>query len=140
MANSTDSDRVPKGVPAGGEFVQSAHSEPDVGTMLINREPDENPDARTPVLSAGQVGDHPPSIAARLAQLKHGDPVVLDKDGKRLALTVTDEYRRAEAGFGSVDHGKITVGYGPGRWNTEITAAAISHGFAALDIIDRKKA
>ena len=136
MTHSTVPTRLPKGVPAGGEFAQGARSEADVDYNAEQPRIDDTP----PMRPAGQLGEHPPSIASRLAQLRHGDSVILIKDGQRLPLTVTGEFRRAEAGFGSVDHEKITVGYGPDRWNTEITAAAISHGFAALDIIDRKKA
>ena len=81
MTHSTEPTRLPKGVPAGGEFAQGAQSKPDMDNNAEQPRIDDTSDARTPMRPAGQVGEHPPSIASRLAQLKHGDSVILTKDG-----------------------------------------------------------
>lgn len=64
-----------------------------------------------------------------LAKLRTGDPVTVIKDGRKIELTVQRELRRMDGGgFGSWDHSAVTVGYGPGRYNFEITPASLEDG------------
>jgi hypothetical protein len=68
-----------------------------------------------------------------LASLRVGDPVTITQDGREIAVTVQRELRRTDGGgFGSWDHAAVTVGFGPGRWNVEVTAVALEQGRAAL--------
>jgi hypothetical protein len=70
-----------------------------------------------------------------LAGLRVGDPVLLHRDGKALELTVQQELHKTDGGgFGSWDHAAVSVGYGPGRYNTEISAATIAVGYAQLTL------
>ena len=67
---------------------------------------------------------------AMLSGLTVGQPVTLTRDGRDLAVTVQRTIRRMDGGgFGSWDHSAVTVGFGPGRFNTEVTAAGIAGGF-----------
>jgi hypothetical protein len=64
-----------------------------------------------------------------LGSLRKGDPVNVTVDGREHAVTVQREHHGEDAGCGSWDHGwKTTVGFGPGRWNVELSAAAIAAG------------
>lgn len=68
-----------------------------------------------------------------LASLTPGDAVVITRDGRENAVTVQRPIRRMDGGgFGSWDHSAVTVGYGPGRWNTEVTPAGIEAGHYTL--------
>lgn len=81
------------------------------------------------------IGTHAPSVAGDLIKLSAGDQVRLLTDGRWLDLTVTREWRRMDGGgFGSADHGAVTVGYGPGRWNREVTADQIVKGFVRIEV------
>lgn len=61
--------------------------------------------------------------------LKVGDRVTYVKDGRELELTVVRGLRSADpGGFGHPDSAMVTVGYGPGRWNVEITPASLAAG------------
>jgi hypothetical protein len=67
-----------------------------------------------------------------ISQLKPGDPVLLTMDGRTMDVTVQrreglDVYRHSDAR-------SVTVGYGPGRWNTEISAERIAAGYVAVEI------
>jgi len=67
-----------------------------------------------------------------LRGLREGDVVYLTRDGKRSKVTVQRAFR-VDAGGGSQDHAKVTLGYGPGRWNTEVSAAGIVGGYYAVE-------
>jgi hypothetical protein len=59
-----------------------------------------------------------------LGSLKVGDEVTFFDGTKEHKVKVTKAlHRRDGGGFGSNDHSAISVGYGPGRWNTEVTPA-----------------
>lgn len=69
-----------------------------------------------------------------LASLKVGDQVVLTRDTRPRVLTVQRELRRTDGrDLGSWDHAAVTVGYGPGRFNTEVTAAGLDAGHYQLE-------
>lgn len=72
---------------------------------------------------------HAPALGIRLAGLEPGTPVTLVRDGRRHAVTVHSWQRD-----GSLDHGRLIVGYGPGRWNYAVTAAAILAGYCDLEV------
>lgn len=64
-----------------------------------------------------------------LASLRVGDTVKLTRDGRESVVTVQRAIRGMDGGgFGSWDHSAVTVGYGPGRFNMEVTAAGIEAG------------
>ena len=70
---------------------------------------------------------------AYLAGLRAGDAVTVRQDGSERTYTVQQEIRRMDGGgFGSWDHAAVTVGYGPGRYNFEITAARIAGGYVTV--------
>lgn len=70
-----------------------------------------------------------------LQSLEAGQEVTLIRDGRESAVTVQRPIRRMDGGgFGSWDHSAVTVGYGPGRWNTEVTAAGIAGGFYSVQV------
>lgn len=78
----------------------------------------------------------PPTLAeARIliASLSTGDTVILYRDGQPLTLTVQRRRSSEPGGFGHPDGAAVTVGYGPGRFNTEVTAAGIAYGNYALE-------
>lgn len=79
---------------------------------------------QTPYLTA-----HAPALGIRLAELAPGTPVTLVRDGRRHDVTVQRWSRD-----GSPDHARLTVGYGPGRWNLEVTAAGILAGYYDLEV------
>ena len=66
-----------------------------------------------------------------IARLKVGDAVVLTQDGNDLHVTVQKELHHAD-GFGHVYSQQVKVGYGPGRWNREVSVNTIADGFVAL--------
>lgn len=64
-----------------------------------------------------------------LASLAVGDRISVVAGSRSQNVTVQRPlHRRDGNGFGSWDHAAVTVGFGPGRWNTEITAAALVDG------------
>lgn len=64
-----------------------------------------------------------------LAGLKVGEQVDVTIDGRNYTVTVQRALMGGDGGgFGSWDYASVTVGYGPGRWNTEISAAGIEAG------------
>lgn len=70
-----------------------------------------------------------------LQGLAPGQEVTLTRDGRDLAVTVQRPLHRTDGGgFGSWDHSAVTVGFGPGRFNTEVTAAGIAAGYYALTL------
>jgi hypothetical protein len=72
----------------------------------------------------------------QLAELNVGQAVRFTADGRSHDVTVTREFRGADGnGFGSLEYSVVTVGYGPGRWNTEVNAAGIAAGRYTLEII-----
>ena len=66
---------------------------------------------------------HKQLAAARtfLATLKPGDAVILTDGGKELAVTVQRPLGHTE-GFGHPHSAAVTVGFGPGRYNREVSA------------------
>lgn len=71
--------------------------------------------------------------SALLSSLKAGDEVVLTQDGRDLHVTVQRELcGRDPGGFGHPDNWAVTVGWGPGRYNTEVTPARMALGFVSL--------
>lgn len=64
-----------------------------------------------------------------LGSLRLGETVVLRVDGRDNVVTVQAEHRGEDAGCGSWDYGtKTKLGYGPGRWNMEVSAATLASG------------
>lgn len=59
-----------------------------------------------------------------IRDLDPGVSVILTQDGRDYPCIV----QRREEGFGHPDSKSVTVGYGPGRWNTEVNAAGIAAG------------
>jgi hypothetical protein len=58
-----------------------------------------------------------------LRTLRQGDTVRLTMDSKTLAVKVIREWHSADAdGYGPAEECRVTVGYGPGRWNTDVSA------------------
>ena len=102
------------------------------------KQPQARAEAQAPAYrQIGEKGGHAPSIGYRLAELRVGQPVRLAVDGQEHDLTVQREFTRGDGGgFGSIDHGTITVGYGPGRWNTEVSGARIKAGYVSLSVPD----
>lgn len=73
-----------------------------------------------------------------LASLRQGDRVTISQDGRESVVTVQRELRRMDGGgFGSWDHSAVTVGYGPGRFNLEVTPAGIEFGSYSLRRADQ---
>jgi hypothetical protein len=66
-----------------------------------------------------------------LHSLRPGDAVILHQDGRAIGaegepLTVQPHGAgRSDGPYGSAESYGVTVGYGPGRWNTKITASAL---------------
>lgn len=82
-----------------------------------------------PVQDVEYTTTHAPTVGARLASLKPGTPVLLIEDGKEHEVAV-----QRFARDGSMDHAALTVGYGPGRWNREVSAARILAGYVGLSV------
>lgn len=83
----------------------------------------------TPIQDIDYTTTHAPTVGSRLASLKPGTPVLLTEDGKEHEVTVQRFTRD-----GSIDHASLTVGYGPGRWNREVSAARILAGYVGLSV------
>lgn len=83
----------------------------------------------TPIQDVEHTTTHAPTVGTRLAALKPGTPVLLIEDGKEHEVTVQRFTRD-----GSIDHASLTVGYGPGRWNREVSAARILAGHVGLSV------
>lgn len=83
-----------------------------------------------------------------LSSLQVGDPVEVwdgtrTMKGERVTCVLTvqrslqgSDYRLDTNGFpvpcGSWEHANVQVGYGPGRWNTELTAAGIVYSGGSI--------
>jgi hypothetical protein len=130
----TNPSRVQAGTPNGGQFAPAARTEADVDL-------NDQGAAVPPGISyrkIGSKGERAPVVAMRLAKLRAGDPVRIWQDGRAIEVTVTREFRRSDGGgFGSLDHSTISVGFGPGRWNTEVSGARIADGYVDLEIPER---
>ena len=77
-----------------------------------------------------------PSLAeahSLLASLAVGDAVTLTQDGRAVDLTVQ---AAIGGGFGHPHSSTVTVGYGPGRYNRELSAATLAYGFVTLTITE----
>lgn len=72
-----------------------------------------------------------------LRGLREGEVVYLTRDGSRSKVTVQRAFR-VDLGGGSQDHAKVTLGYGPGRWNMEVSAAGIVDGYYAVERVERE--
>lgn len=127
--------RTPSGTPAGGQFTSTDRGEssanlaggPSVGLSANLEVADRRPDPQPP--------DPPTRHQAYelLAGLRAGERVLFTESGRTMDLTVQDELHRPD-GFGSWDYAAVVkVGYGVGRWNTEVNAARLSEGHARLE-------
>jgi len=69
-----------------------------------------------------------------LSSLREGQPVTITIDGRAQDVTVQHGLRSGDpGGFGHPDSAKVTVGYGPGRWNVEVSAASLAAGHQQLE-------
>lgn len=69
------------------------------------------------------------NLPSELAALEVGDAVLLTRDGKTLALHVV----RIQLPGPHTSERVVTVGYGPGRWNTEVSIGRIRAGFLSIE-------
>lgn len=83
----------------------------------------------TPIQDIEYPTTHAPTVGTRLASLKPGTTVLLIEDGREMEVQVQRFTRD-----GSMDHASLTVGYGPGRWNREVSAARILAGYVGLSV------
>lgn len=83
----------------------------------------------TPIQDAEYQTTHAPTVGSRLAALKPGTTILLTEDGREMEVQVQRFTRD-----GSIDHAKLTVGYGPGRWNREVSAVGILEGYVGLSV------
>lgn len=83
----------------------------------------------TPIQDIEYPTTHAPTVGTRLASLTPGTTVLLIEDGREIEAQVQRFTRD-----GSMDHASLTVGYGPGRWNREVSAARILAGFIELSV------
>ncbi|WP_375000169.1 hypothetical protein [Aeromicrobium sp. CTD01-1L150] len=124
--------RRPKGSPTGGQFSAADHAGDSIN-LSEDLGPPSTTDQPRPL---SEHSDHAPSIAARLAEYQAGDSIDVVRDGRTCTYTVQRTLTRADGGFGSSDHARLTVGFGPGRYNFEITAAQIKAGF--VDVFESR--
>jgi hypothetical protein len=66
-----------------------------------------------------------------IASLNMGDPVRITVDGR--AHDVTVQRREGLDVYKHPDGRTVTVGYGPGRWNTEVSAERIAAGYVTVE-------
>lgn len=57
-----------------------------------------------------------------ISSLKDGDLVRVTRDGRTDVMAVSGVPRRCDGAFGPVESIRVTVGYGPGRYSTEVSA------------------
>ena len=91
-----------------------------------------NRETTTPASYPGRV----PTLAqARLIidSLNPGDPVRITLDGRTHDVTV--QRREGLGVYRHPDSRAVTVGYGPGRWNTEISADRIAAGYVSVETL-----
>lgn len=113
--------RVPKGVRSGGEFAPHSRDENDIELSRAQR-PTRH------------------EAAAFLGSLRTGERVLYTESGSTQEVTVQRGLERP-SGYGSWDHDAVVkVGYGPGRWNTDVNAARLSEGYASLRRADEETA
>ncbi len=75
------------------------------------------------------------STISMLQSLEPGDPVTVSGSHKAMLHEVhvtTPWHRRDGGGFGSAEHAAVVVGFGPGRWNVDVSAARIVEGYVTL--------
>lgn len=89
----------------------------------------------TPIQDVEYPTTHAPTVGTRLAALTPGTTVLLIEDGREIEVQVQRFTRD-----GSMDHASLTVGYGPGRWNREVSAARILAGYVGLSVPSGKDA
>lgn len=63
-------------------------------------------------------------------ELQVGDPVVVVADGRSHRVTVQRAVDPGE--FAAPESRTVTVGFGPGRWNREVSNAAQRAGYVQL--------
>ena len=75
---------------------------------------------------------NPALLEARevIASLKVGDLVTITVDGRDILAVV--QRREGHEVYRHPDGRSVTVGYGPGRWNTEVSASSIADGYTPL--------
>lgn len=84
----------------------------------------------TPIQDVEYTTTHVPRVGSRLAALKPGTRVLLTEKSGREHEVEVQRFNRD----GSPDHAALTVGYGPGRWNREVSAARILAGHVGLAV------
>lgn len=67
-----------------------------------------------------------------LSGLRLGDEVIVTLDGRDRLVTVQSTLRRDPGHVGDPHHARVTVGYGPGRWNIAVSAVRIIDGYIGL--------
>ena len=77
------------------------------------------------------------SRMAFLRGLHNGDKVIRIECGRVSELTVQHAWHSPDpGGFGSQEAHRVKIGYGPGRYNTEVTASSLmpreAHGVGTL--------
>lgn len=79
--------------------------------------------------------NNPTLTAARgvIASLNDGDTVRVTRDGATSEYTVQRRSSSEPGGFGHPDSASVTVGFGPGRYNFEVTAAGMAAGFYTVE-------
>lgn len=73
-----------------------------------------------------------------LSSMRVGEVVWVELDGRSQEVTVQSELHHPD-GFGHVYSQQVKVGYGPGRWNREITPAAMAAGYVSLTRSDSQR-
>lgn len=87
-----------------------------------------------PIQTVGYPTAHAPTLGGRLATLKPGTKVLFSEGGRERELEV-----QRFTQDGSIDNAALTVGYGPGRWNCEVSAARILEGHVGLSVPSNKE-
>lgn len=71
--------------------------------------------------------------AADLSALQPGDAVLVTRDGRTLAVHVVRIAPPGTWGTSVLAGPRVTVGFGPGRWNIEVDAHILAAGHVRLE-------
>lgn len=119
-------------LPTSGGFVYNLP--PVIRRTAADPQPAPAPDSTsTAILGDAAFPRRFGAVQAMLRDLKPGQSVVLRESGRDSAVTVQRGYHHPD-GMGAPGSHGVTVGYGPGRYNTFVSIDAVTEGYRAIGI------
>lgn len=73
------------------------------------------------------------TTADDLAKLQVGDAVIVTRDGRTSGMHVVRIAEPGSMGRSVLDGPRVTIGYGPGRYNFEVDGATLRAGHVTIE-------